>query len=182
MKKNSIYKFFVIYILSLLLVSQYSLAVDDEPLPEPSENTTVCPEGKVWDKKNKKCVDIKNHNYDDQAIYQAARELAYHKRYRDSILLLSTAKNKKDPKILNYLGFSHRKIGKISHAMAYYEEAIAIDPDYIVARSYMGQGYLSLGKEELAIVQLNEIKKRGGEESWAYTELKKSIKDGFSFY
>ena len=98
-----------------------------------------CKGGKVWDKKQKKCVAPKQGMLDDDSIYEAGRDLAMAGRYGEAITLLGLAADKTDPRILNYLGYSHRKAGRIPVGLGYYQEALRIDPDYTLVREYLGE-------------------------------------------
>ena len=80
-----------------------------------------------------------------------------------------------DPNVLNYLGYSHRKMGRLAEGMAYYKKALAIDPDFVLAREYLGEGYLAAGKLRLAEEQLAEIAKRCGTDCKAYRQLAAAI-------
>ena len=44
--------------------------------------------------------------------------------------------------------------------LKYYQAALAVDPDYTLARSYMGEAFLQLGYRDKAVEQLAEIKLR----------------------
>ena len=59
--------------------------------------------------------------------------------------------------------------------MEYYARALAIDPDYVLARSYMGQGMVADGDMAGAKAQLAEIRDRGHQDSWAYVMLENAI-------
>ena len=50
---------------------------DDSAPPAPTETTTKCEEGLIWDDKEKKCLKIKDSRLDDDAPFRAVRELAY---------------------------------------------------------------------------------------------------------
>lgn len=156
--------------------------VDDTAEPEPTETTRTCTTGQVWDADKKTCIDIKDSRFDDETVYQQARELAYADRYQDAIALLNKAADSNNPKILNYLGFSYRKAGDMDKAMNYYQQALTINPDYILARSYMGQGLVTQGKLELAIDQLEAIAQRGGQHTRAYQTLAMAIETQSSDY
>jgi len=168
---------------SLFLFNQSAFAAgeEDDPTPKPTETTQKCKKGKVWDKEKKECVEIKESRFNDDLIFQTARELAYADRYNDAIDLLNTAANKNDPRILNYLGFSYRKAGNFTTSISYYMQALAVDPNYLLARSYMGQGYLAQGKDEHAAIQLAEIRNRGGENTWAYEALENAMRGHGSY-
>ena len=55
--------------------------------------------------------------------------------YDEAIEVLAMAADKSDARILNYLGYSHRKSGRIEVGLGYYQEALRNNPDYtLVAR------------------------------------------------
>lgn len=135
--------------------------------------TQNCGSGKVKDK-NGKCVDQRSQ-LDDETIYEAGRDLAMQGRYGEAITVLGLAANKADPRILNYLGYAHRKSGRITVGLGYYQEALRIDPNYVRAREYMGEAYLSLGDVASAKNQLTEIEKRCGKDCREYTLLADQI-------
>ncbi|MEM8582143.1 MAG: tetratricopeptide repeat protein, partial [Pseudomonadota bacterium] len=58
----------------------------------------------------------------------------------------------------------------------YYEQALAADPDNLLARSYLGQGFVAVGNLTAARAQLQEIRARGGRETWAEFALETSIR------
>lgn len=121
--------------------------------------TQDCPAGKV--KKGGKCVNQQSL-LDDDSIYEAGRGLAMAGRYDEAITVLARATDKTDPRILNYLGYSHRKAGRITVGLGYYQEALRVDPNYTLVREYLGEAYLTLGDVASARDQLNEIGKRCG--------------------
>ena len=131
--------------------------------------------GLVYDKKTKKCVEASRGMFDDDFIYINARAMAYDGHFQHAINLLQLADNQDDPRVLNYLGFSNRKLGRTAIAMEYYQRALAINPDYILARSYMGQGMVADGNMTGAKEQLAEISERGHQDSWAYVMLENAI-------
>ena len=108
-------------------------------------SATECRSGKVWDKKSQKCVAPKQGLLDDDSLYEAGRGLAMAGRYGEAITVLGYVANKADPRVLNYLGYSHRKAGRIQVGLGYYQEALRINPDYVLAREYLGEAYLTLG-------------------------------------
>ena len=93
----------------------------------------------------------------------------------EAIKVLSLAQNKSDPRILNYLGYSHRKAGRILVGLGYYEEALRIDPNYTLVREYLGEAHLQLGDVASAKNQLSEIEKRCGTSCEEYKELAEQI-------
>ena len=136
---------------------------------------TKCKGGKVWDKKQQKCVTPKQGMLDDDSIYEAGRDLAMAGRYGEAIEVLGLAADKTDPRILNYLGYSHRKSGRIQVGLGYYQEALRINPDYTLVREYLGEAYIQLGDVASAKNQLSEIEKRCGTGCKEYTALSEQL-------
>ncbi len=146
-----------------------------------SDSTTIitpkCKRGKVWSKKKRKCILIKKSSQlDDENLYQAGRDLAALGRYDDAIMVLSNSRNMKDPRVLNYLGYSHRKAGRIDIGLGYYMAALKIDPDYTLVREYLGEAYLQLNDLDKARDQLTEIEIRCGTHCKEYGELASLIR------
>ena len=142
-----------------------------------SDGQNQCPAGKVWDKKTKKCVNAQRGAVDDDSLYAAGRYLAEQGRYGEAITILSLAADKTDPRILNYLGYSHRKAGRVTVGLGYYQEALRQNPDYTLVREYMGEAYLQQGNVDAAREQLTEIEKRCGKGCEEYALLAKQIDD-----
>lgn len=127
--------------------------------PAPQTPAPKCKAGEVWDEKDKKCKAAKQGAVDDDSLYQAARDLAYAEQPEAAIKLLKLAKNPRDPRILNYLGYAHRKLGQMDEAFAYYNAAVAEKPDYTLVREYLGEAHLQIGDLAGAKVQLAAIKR-----------------------
>ena len=136
-----------------------------------------CRNGKVPDKRGKKCVRKTSSLTDDTQIARTARDLAYEGDYEGALALLDAAKNQNDPRILNYRGYTTRKMGDIEGGMRFYRAALRIDPSYTLVREYMGEGFLSLGQVDKAEEQLAEIERLcGGTKCREYTLLNSAIK------
>ena len=140
------------------------------------ETVQQCRNGEVWDKQKQKCVPPKQGMIDDDSLYEAGRDLAMAGRYGEAITVLSLAADKSDPRILNYLGYSHRKMGRVLVGLGYYEEALRADPDYTLVREYLGEAHLQLGDVKAARTQLAEIEKRCGTGCQEYAELSARIR------
>jgi tetratricopeptide (TPR) repeat protein len=148
---------------------------DNTAPPATTETTETCTDGQIWDEKTKACVTPEQGAMSDDALYEAARELAYAGQYDNALKVLAVAENQNDPRILNYKGFANRKAGRTEEGMAYYQAALSIDPNYILARSYMGQAFVAEGDFLAARDQLLEIEARGGRDTWAYAALEKAL-------
>jgi tetratricopeptide (TPR) repeat protein len=159
-------------------------AVLTHPLPaqsaetDPSAPVNTCPRGKVWSGSLNRCVTIKSEKLNDEERYAQAFNLAKSGQYAQAITILKTIKNQKDPKVLTYLGYSNRKMGNMAQGVKYYKQALAIDPDFVKAREYLGEGYVAAGKVTLAKQQLAEIKTRCGTSCEEYKGLAAAIKAG----
>jgi tetratricopeptide (TPR) repeat protein len=123
----------------------------------------------------KACKKVKGEILPDSELFQQGRLLAKQGQYDWAITVLETVKDQNDPSVLNYLGYSNRKAGRLDLAITYYAKALAIDPNYVLAREYLGEGYVAAGKLDLAKVQLNEIANRAGTSSEEYIDLAKAI-------
>lgn len=156
-------------LIALPLLSVPVLAAD-------TGGTTVpaCPKGQVYDSGKKKCVSNQS-KLDDKDIYENGRALALAGRYDEAISVLVMAKDKTDPGILTYLGYAHRKSGRIGVGLGYYQEALINNPNATLTREYMGEAYLQLGDVAGARQQLAEIGKRAGTASREYGMLSGQI-------
>lgn len=124
----------------------------------------------------KKCVKAVAGIIPNDEMYQQGRLLAKQGEYEWALTVLAAITDQNDPKIMNYMGYANRKAGRLDIALTYYQKALAINPDFVLAREYLGEGYVAAGKLDLAKVQLDEIGKRGGVMSEEYLDLAKAIK------
>ena len=118
---------------------------------------------------------------DTDGLYGAVRELAYAGRYQDAQGVLLAMTDQSDDRVLTYWGFTHRKLGNLKLANAFYSQAIARNPNNILARSYMGQGFIEEGMPAQALAQWKEIRARGGAGTWAEESLRSAMETGQGF-
>lgn len=169
----------LIFIAALLLpISAHAAGSDFDSPPKETKTTKVCKNGTVWDSTSKKCVSASHKTLDDEIRLSAARELSYDGQYDNSNKVLAAVTNQNDSRVLTYYGFNNRKAGRINEGHKFYTAALKADPNNLLARSYMGQGYVAEGKMEAAIDQLVEIRARGGKGSWPEVALYKAIDTG----
>ncbi|MGI9385280.1 MAG: tetratricopeptide repeat protein [Methyloligellaceae bacterium] len=109
------------------------------------------------------------------ANYTAAKTLVKAERYDEAIVLLKGLGKDGDPRVLNYLGFSHRKLGKLDEALEYYAKAIEIEPEYAAVHQYLGEAYVKLGKTDDAKAELVKIKGICGTDCDEYKTLEQVI-------
>ncbi|APE43952.1 hypothetical protein BOO69_11445 [Sulfitobacter alexandrii] len=139
-----------------------------------------CETGQVYDKATKTCIVAKDSQLDTDTLYETVRELAYAGRYADAQVILAEMPQD-DDRTLTYLGFTHRKMGHAEAAMGYYREALVVNPDNVLARSYMGQGFVEAGNVSAALAQLRAIRAHGGTGTWAEASLRQAIATGRTF-
>ena len=82
------------------------------------------------------------------------------KHYKKAIgyLLKHNKKFPADPNTLNYLGFTHRKVGDYNNAEIYYSMGLELDPKHVGINEYMGELFvvtnrLDKAKERLAVLE-----------------------------
>ena len=113
------------------------------------------------------------------SAYLSAEKLIKKKQFSDAIVKLNDAlvTDSKNADIYNYLGFSHRKLGKMEDAAFFYNKALEINPKHKGALEYQGEMFLTLnqiGKAEENLKKLDKICFLGCSE---FDKLKKSIMD-----
>ncbi|NIZ13905.1 tetratricopeptide repeat protein [Phaeobacter sp. HF9A] len=161
-----------------LPMSAFAAGGDSTTPPTPSETTKKCWGKRVWDAEAQKCVKPQESSMNGDQLLETARELAYLERFEDAQAVLAAHPDQTNSRVLTYWGFTNRKMGHTDLANEYYEQAIALDPDNILARSYMAQGFVSNGKYAQALAQWKEIKARGGAGTWAEASLRQAIETG----
>ncbi|MCH2168527.1 MAG: tetratricopeptide repeat protein [Oceanicola sp.] len=147
------------------------------PKPTP---TAECPKGQIWDTETEACIDARDSRFEDADRIKAARELAYLDRPEDTLLILETLVRGDGDMALTYKGFAHRKAGRFEQGMAFYEAALARNPDNVLARSYMGQALAEVGDLDGAKAQLQLVTALAGRESWPAFALRLAIREGRS--
>ncbi len=155
--------------------------------PAPSTNTDTSPK-KLKCKKNeviktvtkdgvkkKVCVKLEAGILPDEELYQQGRALAKENEYDWALTVLAAISNQNDPRVLNYTGYSHRKAGRLETGITFYRKALAINPNFMLAREYLGEGYVAAGRVDLARLELAEIGARCGVGCEEYKDLKLAI-------
>lgn len=146
----------------------------DPPTNVPADNSKPkkkffvikCFNGKIWDKQKKKCIEEEQSDTLNQdSIYDFGRDLARAGKYENAIRVLLLARDQSDPRVLNYLGYSNRKLGNMDKALRYYHAAVASNPDFTLVREYLGEAYIQLGLLEKAREQLTQLERICGSRS-----------------
>ena len=82
--------------------------------------------------------------------------------------------DKKNPDILNYMGFTTRKIGNFEQAEKYYLEGLSIEPNHNGINEYLGELYVQTNRIDKAKERLEVLKSCNCDE---YNELELIIKN-----
>ena len=98
-------------------------------------------------------------------------EKLYSQAFKKLSKALKTDKN--NPDILNYMGFTSRKVGNFSEAEDYYLRGLAIDPKHNGINEYLGELYVQTNRIDKANERLEVLKNCNCKE---YGELELIIK------
>ena len=82
--------------------------------------------------------------------------------------------DKKNPDILNYMGFTTRKVGNFEQAEKFYLEGLKIKPNHNGINEYLGELYVQTNRIDKANERLAVLKNCNCDE---YTELQLIIKN-----
>ncbi len=122
------------------------------------------------------CVGAASHAMGDEELFYAGYWLAKNGQYRQALGYLTLAA-KKDERVLTYIGYATRKLGRVDEALPLYRQALEVNPDYAVARAYLGEAFLTKGEPDKARGELAEIERRCGATCPAFVDLKGHIQD-----
>jgi tetratricopeptide (TPR) repeat protein len=120
------------------------------------------------------CVGAASVAMPDAELFYAGYWLARSGRYEEALGYLSLARDK-DERVLTYIGFATRKLGDVEGAMPFYGAALRKNPDYVVARAYLGEAHLARREPAKARAELAEIGRRCGASCPAYVDLEGHI-------
>ena len=136
-----------------------------------------CRSGYVWSCSRKTCVQRGGELLNDRDLYMEAVSLIEAGEYKTALSFLWLIEKREDPKVLNYIGYTTRRLGNVDDGIKYYHRALALDPNYVQAREYLGEGYLQKGDLGAATVQLAQIEQRCGRTCVEYQTLAQAITD-----
>ena len=74
------------------------------------------------------------------------------KRFKDSLKFFELANEESpgEPNILNFLGFTSRKVGDYTMAEIYYEQGLELDPLHNGINEYLGELYVQTNRIDKA--------------------------------
>ena len=149
----------IIYVFAFLLLTNFSFAAGSSGNGDNEVNLY---------KQAKKFI-VKAKKLEKKDKVEKALKL-YSKAYDK--LLKAYDKDKENPDILNYLGFTLRKAGNFEEAEKFYLAGLEIKPDHKGINEYLGELYIKTNRIELAKERLEVLKGCKCEE---FEELKELI-------
>ena len=149
----------IIFIFSLLLFSNSCLAASGAGGNENKDNLYKSAEKLI----------LKAKKLEKKGKVEKALSL-YSKAFKK--LEKAYAKDKKNPDILNYLGYTLRKAGDFKNAETYYLKGLELDAGHLGINEYLGELYVQTNRMDLAKKRLAVLKGCKCEE---YEELKELI-------
>lgn len=101
--------------------------------------------------------------------------LAKADRFEEALKVLRVVEASNDVRVLTYIGFAERKLGRVDVAMGYYARALAIEPNNVATLEYLGEAHLQKGEVVAARETLARIASICGTECEAYQVLSKAL-------
>ena len=101
---------------------------------------------------------------DTDPNYREARRFIAEKNYAPAIprLDMLLIANPGSPVILNWLGYTHRKLKNYPVSKQFYDAALKADPTYLPALEYQGEWYLETGDMAAAKANLAKLEQLCG--------------------
>ena len=107
--------------------------------------------------------------------YRAAVALIESARYDEALSAMRELDDGSSADVVNYIGYLHRKLGKMAEAQMYYEAALHMKPDHRGALEYYGEWYCMMGNLDKARRNLARIAELYGTGTKEYLALAKMI-------
>ena len=123
----------------------------------------------------KKCKAGGRAAMNNEELYATGYSLAKAGDYASALEFLKAGTDKNDVRFLTMIGYSMRKLGKVDEGVRYYMQALAIDPNSVTTREYLGEAYLQIKDLPNAKAQLVEIQSRCGLTCESFTLLNDQI-------
>ena len=150
----------IVCVFTLLLLTSFSFAASTSSSGNDNEANLY---------KEAKNLIVRAKKFEKKDKVEKALKL-YSKAYDK--LIKAYAIDKKNPDILNYLGFTLRKAGNFEEAEKFYLTGLEIKPDHKGINEYLGELYIKTNRIKLAEERLEVLKNCKCEE---FDELKELI-------
>ena len=121
-------------------------------------------------------MSVKSGQLSDADLYAQGRALALAGHYANALDALLAIGEQEDARVLTMIGYAKRKSGRLDEGMAAYARALAIEPDNLDAREYLGEGHVAAGRLDLAMIELETIERIcGSRDCEQYLDLAAAI-------
>jgi len=124
-----------------------------------------------WNKAKGICEKASSGLFDDKTLYEQGRALALGGDYGDALILFAAIRDQEDSDVLTMIGYAKRKSGAVEEGIGYYHRALALNPSNVNTREYLGEGYVAMGRLDLAQAELDKIGTLCGEDCDQYLDL-----------
>ena len=156
-------------------------ASEPDPTPPPQTNQQTPPKKDNQGKKPKK--DKSSSAEDFLAGYHAAYALIYDKGdYVAGIAALRALGYDDNADVATLIGYASRKLGRYDDAKAWYERALAADPNHAVTWSYYGMWHAEQGNVLKAKDDLEKVRLICGNTDCREYRMLKDVIDGTATY
>jgi len=163
----------------VMTLAMFSMAVTAAPLfTKAYAAGSDTPSPPASDSKTKKKGDKSSSIEDPKFLagYRTAYTTIYDRHdYASAIEQLKALGQDDRADVANLIGYSYRKLGDYKQSQAFYERALAADPDHVRTWQYYGLWQLEQGNREQAQYHLNRISMLVGTDSPEYRSLADAI-------
>jgi tetratricopeptide (TPR) repeat protein len=135
-----------------------------------------CPPGTVL--QNGRCVRASSGVLPDDELYRQGRSFAKGGYYAEALPILEAVVRTDDSMVYTMRGFALRKLGRTKEGLAFYDKALALDPNNINTYEYLGEYHVETGNLALARAALSKIEAISGRDCEQYEDLAKAIETG----
>jgi tetratricopeptide (TPR) repeat protein len=137
------------------------------------DKAVSCKAGTTYNKKSGTCE--KTSMLDDKTLTEQGRALALAGYYDNALEALMAVRDKHNSTVLTYIGYANRKMGNTNEGIDWYKKSLALDPNNPYTHEYLGEGYVSAGRMDLAQVQLAKLETICGKTCEQYEGLRAAI-------
>ncbi len=139
------------------------------------------PVAKPGDAKDAKPADKKS-DLNFRNGYKLAYDAVYKRQdYAGAIAILSTLGHDDHPDVANLIGFASRKLGRTEDARAWYEKALAANPNHSRTLQYYGMWHLERGDRARAESNLERIRLVCGQDCEDFTSLRDALNGSVTY-
>jgi tetratricopeptide (TPR) repeat protein len=137
------------------------------------DSSPKCKDGMTYNEQTKQCE--KTSSLNDDTLTRQGRALALNGHHENALEALMAVRDKQNATVLTYIGYATRKLGKVEEGIDWYYKALALEPNNLNTHEYLGEGYVAIGKMDLAKQQLAKLETLCGKGCEQYEALASAI-------